>query len=109
PLIDHITEQATQKIPTSRLNQFLTDVTRRHMPPTQSGRFLKFFYITQTGTMPQTFIIFTNSKKQPHFSYQRYIENSLRTEFKLKDVPIRLVFRSRREVPEQDSERRKKK
>lgn len=109
PLIDQITEQATQKFSTSRLNQFLTDTTRKHMPPTQGSRFLKFFYITQTGTMPQTFTIFTNSKKQPHFSYQRYLENSLRSEFKLTDIPVRLVFRSRRGTPEKNSERRKKK
>ncbi|NOY23267.1 MAG: ribosome biogenesis GTPase Der [Acidobacteria bacterium] len=109
PLIDRITEQATQKISTSKLNQFLADTTQKHAPPTQSGRFLKFFYITQTGTMPQTFTIFTNSKKQPHFSYQRYLENSLRSEFKLKDVPVRLVFKSRRGTPEQENNRRKKK
>jgi len=103
PLIDHIAKQATQKISTSKLNQFLVDATGKHRPPTQSGRFLKFFYITQTGTMPQTFTVFTNSKVQPHFSYQRYLENSLRESFKLTDVPVRLIFKNRRGTPEQDS------
>ncbi len=109
PLIDRITEQATRKIPTSKLNQFLTTATTRHKPPTQSGRFLKFFYVTQTGTMPQTFTFFTNSRKQPHFSYQRYLENVLRDEFKLTDVPVRLIFKNRRENPEPRNNRRRKK
>ncbi len=109
PLIDKIAEQATLKISTSRLNQYLTNVTRKHRPPTQGGRFLKFFYITQTGTMPLTFTIFTNSKKPPHFSYQRYLENSLRNEFNLTNVPIKLLFKNRREVREFSGIRRKKK
>ncbi len=109
PLIDRIAEQATRKLSTSRLNQCLSNAVSRHRPPAQSGRFLKFFYITQTGTMPQTFTIFTNSKKPPHFSYQRYLENSLRDEFKLTEVPLRLIFRNRRGVPEMKYEKRRKK
>jgi len=109
PLIDKITEQATLKIPTSKLNQYLANATGKHRPPTQSGRFLKFFYITQTGTMPLTFTIFTNSKKPPHFSYQRYLENSLRNEFNLTNVPIKLLFRNRREARELPAARRKRK
>jgi len=109
PLIDQLTEQATHKISTSKLNQFLESATRKHQPPTQSGRFLKFFYITQTGTMPQTFTVFTNSKKQPHFSYQRYLENALRDAFKLTDVPIRLIFKNRRGTPEKSGDIRRRK
>jgi len=109
PLIDQITEQATRKIPTSRLNQFLINITQKHRPPTQGSRFLKFFYITQTGIMPLTFTIFTNSRKQPHFSYQRYIENSLRSEFKLTDVPIKLIFKNRRPTTETKSPGRNRK
>lgn len=109
PLIDQLTEQATGKISTSKLNQFLESATRKHKPPTQSGRFLKFFYITQTGTMPQTFTVFTNSKKQPHFSYQRYLENGLRETFKLTDVPIRLIFKNRRNTPEKNGDIRGRK
>ncbi len=91
-IIDEIMEQATKEIKTSELNRFLEEVSRKHKAPPVRKKPFKMYYITQTGVLPQTFTIFTNSEFPPHFSYHRYLENQLRERFSLKNVPIKLIF-----------------
>ena len=73
----------------------LADAMARVQPPTDKGRRLKLYYMTQTGVRPPTFIIFCNDRELFHFSYQRYIENQLRGTFGLEGTPIRLIVRQR--------------
>lgn len=92
-LIENIMEQANKKIPTSKLNNFLAEIKKKHKAPTsKTGKHFKMYYITQTGQNPITFRVFTNTKYQPHFSYARYFENSIRKEFGFKNVPIKIDF-----------------
>ncbi len=91
-IIDEVMEQATKEIKTSELNKFLEEVSRKHKAPPVRKKPFKMYYITQTGVLPQTFTIFTNSQYPPHFSYHRYIENQLREKFGLTNVPIKLIF-----------------
>jgi GTP-binding protein len=92
-LIENLIEQSTKKITTSKLNDFLAAVKKRHKAPTSKmGKHFKMYYITQTGTLPVSFKIFTNTKYQPHFSYARYIENELRKEFGFKNIPLKIEF-----------------
>ncbi len=95
PLIEEQIRLSTTRLQTAKLNNFLEAATRKHRPPLQSGRTFKFYYMTQTGTLPLSFALFTNSSKAPHFSYQRYLENELRTTFGLEQVPLKLTYRAR--------------
>ncbi len=94
-IIDEVMEQATKEIKTSELNKFLEEVASKHKAPPVRKKPFKMYYITQTGILPQTFTIFTNSQYPPHFSYERYLENQLRERFNLKNVPIKLIFRKK--------------
>ncbi|HPE95411.1 MAG TPA: ribosome biogenesis GTPase Der, partial [Bacillota bacterium] len=80
-LIRFVREQSVTRISTGVLNDLLNDITTRVQPPTDKGKRLKIYYMTQTAVTPPTFVIFCNSAELFHFSYQRYIENSLRTTF----------------------------
>lgn len=91
-IIEEVMEQATKEIKTSELNKFLEEVAKKHKAPPVRKKPFKMYYITQTGILPQTFTIFTNSQYPPHFSYERYIENQIREKFGLKNVPIKLIF-----------------
>ena len=75
------------------LNDVLADATSRVQPPTDKGRRLKIYYMTETSVAPPTFVIFCNSIELFHFSYQRYLENCLRETFGFAGTPIRLVLR----------------
>ena len=77
------------------LNEMLARATARVQPPTDKGRRLKIFYLTQASTRPPTFVAFVNSKPLFHFSYQRYLINQIRESFSLEHTPIRLVVRER--------------
>ena len=77
----------------------LSDAVIRVQPPSDRGRRLKIFYMTQTGTKPPTFVVFVNKISLFHFSYQRYLENQIREVFGLTNVPIRLIPRQRGENP----------
>ncbi len=85
------------RIPTGRLNDILADATARVQPPTDKGRRLKIYYMTQAGTKPPTFVFFVNNAELFHFSYQRYLENRIRDTFGLTGTPIRMVVRQRGE------------
>ncbi len=97
PLSVEVNEARHRRISTGTLNKFMRDVTSIHPPPSKSGVRVKFFYATQPGITPPTFIFFVNKPKWVHFGYQRFLENRLREEFPLEGTPIRLVFRSRSE------------
>ncbi len=93
--INHVYEQAGRRITTGMLNNVLADATSRVQPPTDKGRRLKVFYITQSGVRPPTFVCFCNDAELFHFSYLRYIENSIRSTFGLDGTPVRMVVRQR--------------
>lgn len=94
-LINSVAEHNAMRVSTGMLNDVLTDATGRVQPPTDKGKRLKIYYMTQTGTKPPTFVIFVNDAELFHFSYQRYIENKLREVFGFEGTPIRLVVRER--------------
>jgi GTP-binding protein len=97
PLALEINNIRYQRIATGTLNKFLRSATTQHPPPSKSGVRVKFFYLTQPGVAPPTFVFFVNKPKWIHFGYQRYLENQLREAFSLTGTPIRLVFRARSE------------
>ena len=96
-LINDLETEAQTRVTTGKLNDMLTDAVIRVQPPSDKGRRLKLYYVTQTGVKPATFVIFVNNISLFHFSYQRYIENQIREVFGLKDIPIRLIPRQRGE------------
>ena len=94
-LIQAVVNQAALRIPTGVLNQVLADAQARVQPPTDKGRRLKIYYMTQIGVKPPHFVIFCNDAKLFHFSYQRYLENQIRSTFALTGTPIRITIRQR--------------
>ncbi len=96
-LIDYTVEQNARRIPTGRLNELLSYATARVQPPSDKGKRLKVYYLTQPSVKPPTFVCFCNRKDLFHFSYQRYIENQIREAFGLDGTPIRLIIRERGE------------
>ena len=93
--INYVYEQSKLRISTGMLNDVLNDAITRVQPPSDKGRRLKVYYMTQASVAPPTFVLFCNSAKLFHFSYQRYIENCLRNTFGFKGTPIKLVIRQR--------------
>ena len=94
-LINFVNDQSNMRITTGMLNNVLADAQARVQPPTDKGRRLKIYYMTQTGIKPPCFVIFCNSRELFHFSYQRYIENQIRAVFGLEGTPIRIVIRQK--------------
>ena len=94
-LINFVNDQSNMRISTGMLNNVLADAQARVQPPTDKGRRLKIYYMTQTGIKPPNFVIFCNSRELFHFSYQRYLENQIRAVFGLEGTPIRLVIRQK--------------
>ncbi|MBQ3211014.1 MAG: ribosome biogenesis GTPase Der [Oscillospiraceae bacterium] len=94
-LINYVNDQSSMRITTGMLNNVLSDAQARVQPPTDKGRRLKIYYMTQTGVKPPNFVIFCNSKELFHFSYQRYIENQIRAVFGLEGTPIRMIIRQK--------------
>ena len=94
-LINFVNDQSNMRISTGMLNNVLADAQARVQPPTDKGRRLKIYYMTQTGIKPPNFVIFCNSRELFHFSYQRYIENQIRAVFGLEGTPIRIVIRQK--------------
>ena len=91
--IQYVDVQHGTRIPTGALNEMLARSTARVQPPSDKGKRLKIFYITQSSTRPPTFVAFVNQKALFHFSYQRYIENQIRENFGLTGTPMRLLIR----------------
>ena len=96
-LINFANDQSHMRITTGMLNNVLADAQARVQPPTDKGRRLKIYYMTQTGICPPNFVIFCNSRELFHFSYQRYIENQIGAVFGLEGTPIRIVIRQKGE------------
>ena len=94
-LIDNVVDQAAMRIPTGMLNQVLADAQARVQPPTDKGKRLKIYYMTQIGVKPPHFVIFCNDAKLFHFSYQRYLENQIRATFGLTGTPVRITIRQK--------------
>ncbi|HIV87255.1 MAG TPA: ribosome biogenesis GTPase Der [Candidatus Pygmaiobacter gallistercoris] len=96
-LIRYVDGQNALRITTGMLNDLLARATARVQPPSDKGKRLKIFYITQASTRPPTFVAFVNARQLFHFSYQRYLENQIRATFGLEGTPIRILIRERGE------------
>ena len=94
-MIDYVANQAAFRVTTGMLNTVLADAQTRVQPPTDKGRRLKIYYMTQVGVKPPHFVVFCNDRRLFHFSYQRYIENQIRSTFGLTGTPVRFVVRER--------------
>ncbi|MDY3224736.1 MAG: ribosome biogenesis GTPase Der [Candidatus Faecousia sp.] len=100
-LIQDVHAQNTMRITTGALNSVLADATARVQPPTDKGRRLKIYYMTQVSSKPPHFVIFCNDARLFHFSYQRYLENQIREVFGLQGTPIRITIRQKGDKEEQ--------
>ncbi len=96
-LIKYVHSQNAMRISTGKLNDILADAVMRVQPPTDKGKRLRIYYMTQASTCPPTFVCFCNNKELFHFSYQRYLENQIRSVFGLEGTPVRFVIRERGE------------
>ena len=96
-LINYVREQSSMRITTGMLNSVLADAQTRVQPPTDKGRRLKIYYMTQVGIRPPHFVVFCNDARLFHFSYQRYLENQIRATFGLEGTPVRLTIRQKGE------------
>ena len=94
-MINEVYEQARKRVSTGVLNDMLNDATTRVQPPSDRGKRLKIYYMTQTSIAPPTFVIFCNSEELFHFSYRRYLENCLRDTFGFNGTPIKIVIRQK--------------
>ncbi len=94
-LVKYTAEQNARRITTGMLNDLLSYATSRVQPPSDKGKRLKLYYMTQASTKPPTFVVFCNNRELFHYSYQRYIENQIREAFSLDATPIRIVVRER--------------
>ena len=94
-LIKFVDDSNATRIPTGRLNSVLAEAEARVQPPTDKGKRLKIYYMTQTSTRPPTFVVFVNKKDLFHYSYQRYIDNRIREVFGLEGTPTRYIIRER--------------
>ncbi len=97
PQVIEVNEARHQRIPTSALNKFMRDAITLHPPPGKGGKRAKFFYATQAGVAPPTFVFFVNNPEWLNFGYKRFLENRLREQWPFTGVPIRLFFRARSE------------
>ena len=94
-LIDYVANQSAFRVTTGMLNTVLADAQTRVQPPTDKGRRLKIYYMTQVGVKPPQFVVFCNDRRLFHFSYQRYLENCIRSTFSLEGTPIILSIREK--------------
>ena len=94
-LIDVVIQYHTLRVSTGVLNDILAEAIAMQQPPTDKGRRLKIYYITEVSVKPPTFILFVNSKKLMHYSYTRYIENKIREAFGFTGTPLRFIIRER--------------
>jgi len=96
-LIDMVIQNQNMRISTGVLNEIMTEATAMQQPPSDKGKRLKLFYITQVAVKPPTFVIFVNDKELMHFSYTRYIENQIRDTFGFKGTALKFIIRERKE------------
>jgi GTP-binding protein len=96
-IIDAVIENCALRIQTGVLNEILTEAMAMKQPPSDKGKRLRIYYITQTAVKPPVFVMFINDKKLTHFSYTRYLENQIRNTFGFRGTPIRFIYRERKE------------
>lgn len=96
-MINDVYQCCTRRISTGMLNEVLGEATAKVQPPTDKGRRLRIYYMTQTGVCPPTFVVFCNDAELFHFSYRRYLENTLREVFGIQGTPIRMLIREKNE------------
>ena len=96
-MIDFVIENHSMRVETGILNEIMAEAVAMQQPPSDKGKRLKLFYITQVAVKPPTFVIFVNDKELMHFSYTRYIENKIREAFGFKGTPLRFIIRERKE------------
>jgi GTP-binding protein len=93
PMMIRIHQERQQRLSTSELNDIMRDATSKHSPPSPAGKKLRFYYATQTGVNPPTFVFFVNDTELVHFSYARYLENQIRERHPFEGITIKIVFR----------------
>ena len=96
-LIDMVIENLAMRVATGVLNEIMTEAVALQQPPSDKGKRLKLYYITQVAVKPPTFVIFVNSKELMHFSYTRYIENKIREAFGFRGTPLKFIIRERKD------------
>ena len=96
-LVDQIIESQNLRVPTGVLNEILSEAVAMQQPPSDKGKRLRIYYITQVSVKPPTFVMFVNDKQLTHFSYTRYIENKIRDAFGFRGTSIRFINRERKE------------
>lgn len=96
-MIDMVMENQTLRIQTGVLNEIITEAVAMQQPPSDRGRRLKIFYVTQVSVKPPTFVVFVNDKELMHFSYTRYLENKIRDTFVFRGTSLKFIIRERKE------------
>ena len=96
-VIDMVIENQTLRVQTGVLNEIMAEAVAMQQPPTDKGKRLRLYYITQVAVKPPTFVIFVNSKELMHFSYTRYIENKIREAFGFRGTSLKFIIRERKE------------
>ena len=96
-MINYVNEQSKLRITTGLLNDMLNDANAKHQPPSDKGKHLKVYYVTQASVAPPSFVFFCNDAELFHFSYQRFLENCIRERFGFRGTPIRIIVRERGE------------
>ena len=96
-LVDQIIESQNLRVPTGVLNEILTEAVAMQQPPTDKGKRLKIYYVTQVAVKPPTFVVFVNDKNLMHFSYTRYLENRIRETFGFRGTALKFITRERKE------------
>ncbi len=95
--IDMVSENHAMRVATGVLNEIMAEAVAMQQPPSDKGRRLRLYYITQVSVKPPTFVIFVNDKELMHFSYTRYIENQVRETFGFRGTPLRFIIRERKD------------
>ena len=95
--IDMVSENHAMRVATGVLNEIMSEAVALQQPPTDKGKRLRLYYITQAAVKPPTFVIFVNDRELMHFSYTRYIENQIRETFGFRGTPLKFIIRERNE------------
>ncbi len=96
PTALRVQQERHVRLSTAEMNRVLQEAVARHQPPSKAGKRLRFYYATQVGVAPPTFVLFVNDRNLVHFSYERYLENAIRAHYPFEGTPIRLIFRDHR-------------
>ncbi len=95
--IDMVSENHSMRVATGVLNEIMSEAVAMQQPPSDKGKRLRLYYITQVSVKPPTFVIFVNDRELMHFSYTRYIENQIREAFGFRGTPLKFIIRERKE------------